>query len=206
MRYNFNPSDIERESMAIIEKNVPVLSKLPDGEKNIVKRIIHTTGDFNIASLVKIHPLAVSNGLTAMRKGCTIHVDVNMALAGFNKHKMDEFNIRAICRIREPGVIEQADKSGKTRAMVAIQTSGPMSGDIVVIGNAPTALFSLCEMIQSGQADPALVIGTPVGFVGASESKDLLVSLNKVPYITVLGTRGGSTIAAAAVNALLYML
>lgn len=191
--------------MAIIEKNVPSLALLPAREQSIVKRIIHTTGDFNIAPLVKIHPQAVERGLAAIHRGCTIFTDVNMVLAGLNNKKLTEFGVQAICRIADPSVAAEATRTGQTRAMVTMRQAGALQGDIVVIGNAPTALFTLCAMIEQGEADPALVIGTPVGFVGASESKELLVSLNKVPYITVQGTRGGSTIAASIVNALLYM-
>lgn len=206
MKYIINPADIERESMAIIDQNLPQMAELPTGERAIVKRIIHTTGDFSIESLVKIHPQAVQSGLEAMRKGCKIYVDVNMALAGFSKKTMETHKIRAICNISHPEVVQEAVQTGQTRAMVAMQKAGPLTGDIVVIGNAPTALFVLCDLIETGRVNPALVIGTPVGFVGAKESKDLLVQINKVPYITVLGTRGGSTIAASIVNALLYML
>lgn len=206
MKYVIDPRAIEAESMAIIDRNVPQIRALPPEERAVVKRIIHTTGDFDIAPLVKIHPRAVACGLEAMRRGCNIYVDVNMALAGLSRKTMEAHQIQALCNISDPEIIQEAARTGHTRAMVAMQKAGPLTGDIVVIGNAPTALFSLCEQIEKGEAEPALVIGTPVGFVGARESKDLLVQLNKVPYITVLGTRGGSTIAAATVNALLYML
>ncbi|WP_027365713.1 precorrin-8X methylmutase [Desulfotruncus alcoholivorax] len=206
MKYCIDPQAIERESMAIIEKNVPELSALPEGEKAITKRIIHTTGDFSIASMVRIHPQAVENGLNALRNGCKLISDVNMVLAGLNKNKLNSLNVESYCLINDPRVIKEAAETGQTRAMVAMQKAGSLNGDIVVIGNAPTALFTLCEIIESNRANPALVVGTPVGFVGAAESKDLLVALNKVPYITVLGTRGGSTIAASIINALLLQI
>ncbi|SFG44640.1 precorrin-8X methylmutase [Desulfotomaculum arcticum] len=206
MKYCIDPQAIERESMAIIEKNVPELMNLPVGEKAITKRIIHTTGDFNIASLVRIHPEAVGNGLNALRNGCKLISDVNMVLAGLNKNKLNSLNVESYCLINDPLVIKEAAATGQTRAMVAMQRAGTLSGDIVVIGNAPTALFTLCEMIESGKVKPALVVGTPVGFVGAAESKDLLVALNKVPYVTILSTRGGSTIAASIINALLLQI
>jgi len=206
VNYNINPSAIERESMAIIERNVPALSELPAGERAIIKRIVHTTGDFNIAPLVQIHPRAVEAGLAALRNSCTILTDVNMVLAGLNRNKLAELNVNAGCRIGDPDIVAQAKQTGETRARAAMRSAGPLAGAIVVIGNAPTALFALCEMIEAGTAAPALVIGTPVGFVGALESKELLVTMNKVPYVSVLGTRGGSTIAASVVNALLYML
>lgn len=204
MEYNVNPGDIERESMAIIEKNVPALAQLPAGERAIIKRIIHTTGDFDIAPLVKIHPRAVEAGLNALKSGCTIYTDVNMVLAGLNKKKLSEFGVETTCRIADPAVVAEAERTGETRARLAMRLAGSLRGDIVVIGNAPTALFALCEMIEAGTAAPALVIGTPVGFVGARESKELLVEINRVPFVTVQGTRGGSTIAASVVNALLY--
>lgn len=206
MNYNINPSEIERESMAIIERNVPALLELPAGERAIVKRIVHTTGDFNIAPQVRIHPLAVETGLTALISSCTIFTDVNMVLAGLNRKKMAELNVNAACRIGDPEVVDRANRTGETRARAAMLFAAPLEGDIVVIGNAPTALFTLCEMIEAGIANPALVVGTPVGFVGALESKELLVAMNKVPYVSVMGTRGGSTIAASVINALLYML
>lgn len=205
MNFIIDPGAIEQESMSIIEKNVPLLASLPQKEQSIIKRIIHTTGDFNIAPLVKIHPQAVDRGLAAIRRGCTIYTDVNMVLAGLNNKRLAAYGIQALCRIADPAVAEQARCTGQTRAMVAMRQAGPLQGDIVVIGNAPTALFTLCDMIEHGEADPALVIGTPVGFVGASESKEMLVGLGRVPYITLQGTRGGSTIAASIVNALLYM-
>lgn len=205
MKYITHPGDIERESMAIIEKNTPGLANWPIMEQAIVKRIVHTTGDFNIAPLVKIHPRAVASGLEAIHQGCTVFTDVNMVLAGLNKKKLAQFGIRTACRISDPDIAAEAAKTGRTRAMIAMQRAGTLTGDIVIIGNAPTALFTLCKLIDTGAARPALVIGTPVGFVGASESKELLVALDKVPYITIAGTRGGSTIAAAIMNALLYM-
>lgn len=205
MKYIVNPGDIERESMAIIEKNIPELVNLPEKEQAIIKRVVHTTGDFNIAPLIKIHPQAIASGLNAINKRCTIYTDVNMVLAGLNKKKLKQFGVKATCRIGDPDVAEEAARTGKTRAMISMHMAKPLSGDIVVIGNAPTALFTLCELIETDAANPALVIGTPVGFVGASESKELLAQLNKVPYITLMGTRGGSTIAASIVNALLYM-
>lgn len=206
MEYKVNPAAIERESMAIIEKNIPALAGMPDGERAIIKRIVHTTGDFGIAPLVQIHPQAVAAGLRALQSGCTVHTDVNMVLAGLNKKKMANLGVKTACRIAHQAVVEEAARTGETRARVAMRTAGPLEGDIVVIGNAPTALFALCEMMEAGAARPALVIGTPVGFVGALESKELLENLNLVPYVTVRGTRGGSTIAASVVNALLYML
>ncbi|MCG8401071.1 MAG: precorrin-8X methylmutase [Firmicutes bacterium] len=205
MEYEINPGSIEQESMAIIEKNIPFLAGLPDGERNIIKRIVHTTGDFDIAPLVKIHPRAVAAGLAALGGGCTIFTDVNMVLAGLNKKKMAALGVGATCRIADQEVVEEARRTGETRARLVMLNAGPLEGDIVVIGNAPTALFALCELIEAGAARPTLVIGTPVGFVGARESKDLLASMNRVPYITLPGTRGGSAIAAAAANALLYM-
>ncbi|WP_347491033.1 precorrin-8X methylmutase [Desulfoscipio sp. XC116] len=205
MNFTIDPEAIEQESMSIIEKNVPLLATLPKKERSVVKRIIHTTGDFNIAPLVKIHPLAVDRGLAAIHRGCNIYTDVNMVLAGLNNKRLAAFGVRTICRIADPSVAEEASRTGQTRAMVAMGQAGSLKGDIIVIGNAPTALFTLCAKIDRGEADPTLVIGTPVGFVGASESKELLVKLNKVPYITIQGTRGGSTIAASIVNALLYM-
>lgn len=205
MKYIINPKNIEQESMAIIEKNIPTLSALPEREQAIIKRVVHTTGDFGIASLVKIHPQAIDSGLAAINRGCKIFTDVNMVLAGLNKNKAAKFGVQLTCRIHDPEIVEEAAQTGKTRAMLAMHRAGHLTGDIVVIGNAPTALFTLCELIKSGVANPALVIGTPVGFVGASESKEELIKLETVPYITVSGTRGGSTIAAAIVNALLYM-
>ncbi|MCL2335809.1 MAG: precorrin-8X methylmutase [Firmicutes bacterium] len=206
MNYNINPSAIEQESMAIIERNIPALLDLPAGEQAIIKRIVHTTGDFNIAPQVRIHPLAIEAGLAALKSSCTIITDVKMALAGMNRKKMAELNVTAICRIDDPEVVARSKQTGETRARAAMLFAAPLDGDIAVIGNAPTALFTLCEMIEAGLASPALVVGTPVGFVGALESKEVLMAMNKVPYVTVTGTRGGSTIAAAVINALLYMI
>jgi len=198
-----DPRAIEDTSMDIIEQAVPWIRELSQGERQIVRRIVHTTGDPDIAELVKIHPDAVASGLRAMREGKTIFTDVQMLRSGISPVKLEQFGIETMCLIKDPEVAAEAKRTGKTRAMIAMAKAAPrLDGGIIAIGNAPTALFELCEMIQRGELKPALVVGTPVGFVGAKESKEVLVE-TPVPYITVTGTRGGSTIAVAALNALL---
>lgn len=200
-----NPKAIEDQSMDIIEGSLPWLLDLPDGEKQIIKRIVHTTGDPDIAKLIKIHPEAVQSGLAAIRAGMPIFTDVQMLRAGINPVNLEKFGMETMCLIKDPEVAREARETGKTRAMVAMAKAAPLlNGGIIAIGNAPTALFELCAMVKSGELKPALVVGTPVGFVGAKESKELLTE-TPVPYITVTGTRGGSTIAVAALNALLKL-
>jgi len=181
------------------------LARLQAGEKEIVKRVVHTTGDVTIADLLRIHPGAVEAGLAAIRAGKTVITDINMLKAGINAKRLALFGATARCYIGDEDVAEEARRLGQTRAMVAMRKAAPeMNGGIVAIGNAPTALFALGELIDRGEVTPALIVGTPVGFVGASESKEMLTQ-KEVPYITIPGTRGGSAIAAAVVNALLYM-
>ncbi|MBU7007056.1 precorrin-8X methylmutase [Phosphitispora fastidiosa] len=205
MEFIKDPKAIEDTSMDIIEQAVPWIRELSQGERQIVRRIVHTTGDPEIAELVKIHPDAVASGLQAMREGKTIFTDVQMLRSGISPVKLEQFGIETMCLIKDPEVAAEAKRTGKTRAMIAMAKAAPkLDGGIIAIGNAPTALFELCEMIQRGELRPALVVGTPVGFVGAKESKEVLVE-TPVPYITVTGTRGGSTIAVAALNALLKL-
>lgn len=203
MEFIQEPQTIESTSMDIIEEAVPVISTLPEGERQIIRRIIHTTGDVNIYELIKIHPQAVAAGLEAVRAGRPIFTDVQMLRSGISPVKLQQFGIETMCMIKDPDVVEEARKTGKTRAMVAMAKAAPLlEGGIIAIGNAPTALFELCAMVLNGTLKPALVVGTPVGFVGAKESKELLMK-TPVPYVTVTGTRGGSTIAVAVLNALL---
>lgn len=205
MEFIQDPQAIEDTSMDIIETCLPWLLELPEGEKAIIKRIVHTTGDPDIAGLIKIHPDAVEAGLKAMREGKPIFTDVHMLRSGISPVKLEQFGIETICMIKDPEVADEAKRTGKTRAMVAMaRAASLLEGGIIAIGNAPTALFELCALISRGELKPALVVGTPVGFVGAKESKEVLTE-TPVPYITVTGTRGGSTIAVAALNALLKL-
>lgn len=205
MEFIQNPKAIEDTSMEIIESCLPMLKELPEGERQIIKRIVHTTGDPDIAELIKIHPDAVASGLSALRAGRPIFTDVQMLCSGINPVNLAKFGIETICMIKDPEVAEEAKRTGKTRAMVAMVKAAPkLNGGVIAIGNAPTALFELCSLVRAGKLKPALVVGTPVGFVGAKESKELLIETS-VPYVTVSGTRGGSTIAVAALNALLKL-
>lgn len=200
-----DPREIENISMAIIEAGLPDLKSFPPGEREIIKRVIHTTGDLGCLRLVKVSPGAVEAGLAAIRGGKPVLTDVNMLKTGLISDRLDRFGVRAFCLISHPEVVRESREHGLTRAMVAMRKGAPEArGGIVAVGNAPTALFTLCRMIREGEARPALVVGTPVGFVGAAESKEMLME-NGVEYITMPGTRGGSTIAAAIVNALLLM-
>ncbi|MCL6478268.1 MAG: precorrin-8X methylmutase [Peptococcaceae bacterium] len=200
-----DPREIEKKSMAIIEESLPGLQSFPAPEREIIKRVIHTTGDLGCIALVKISPGAVDAGLAAIRSGRVILTDVNMLKAGLIAERMNRFGVRAHCLISHPEVVAEARQRGQTRAMVAMKKGASMAENgVIAVGNAPTALFELCRMIREGEARPALVVGTPVGFVGAAESKEMLMETG-VNYITMPGTRGGSTVAASIVNALLLM-
>ncbi len=205
-RPSLRPDQIEPRSFEIIAALLPDLDQAAP-EWPVVRRIVHTTGDPSIAGLLRIHPKAVESGVRALRAGHTIITDVKMLAAGINRKLTERLGCEVVCAIDEPAALEIAQERGITRgaaAMIHLRSTVP--GAVVAIGNAPTALFALLDSLDEGLAAPALIVGTPVGFVGAAESKAELVQMTPpVPYITVEGTRGGSTIAVATVNALLKM-
>ncbi len=199
----WEPNKIEKTSMEIIEDNVN-LDSYNQIQKAIVKRIIHTTGDFNIAPLVKFSKNAEKKGADALQNGASVFTDVNMLASGISKKSMSSFGGKVFCSIADQIVAEEAKKTGRTRASTSFRMWGKdLDGQVIAIGNAPTALFEILEMIEEGIFKPALIVGTPVGFVGAAESKELLIN-SDLPYISVSGTRGGSNIAVSAINAMLY--
>ncbi len=198
---------IEDKSMQIIESEVGT-HQYNELEWPIVRRVIHATADFDFANKNKIifHKNAIENGITALKKGCNIVVDVNGVMGGFNKANLKEFSNNVICNIGHPDVVEEAKKLQKTRAQTSMRMAASEVNDgILVIGNAPTALLEVISMIEENATKPALVIGVPVGFVSASESKEQLRTL-KIPFITNLGRKGGSPCASAIVNALFKIL
>lgn len=196
--------DIERRSMEIIEQEV--------GEHDydelqwiIVRRVIHATADFDFAKDNKIifHKDATGSALEALRNRCSIVGDSDIVLAGLNKKNLRDFGIKTICHISDPSIAEEAKKLNKTRAEVSMRkATDDINNGIVAIGNAPTALYEVIRMVRENVVRPALVIGIPVGFVSSVESKEELLSVN-VPYITNRGRKGGSTVAASIINALL---
>jgi precorrin-8X/cobalt-precorrin-8 methylmutase len=198
---------IEDESMQIIENEIGSHS-YNEQEWPIVRRIIHSTADFDFARDNKIifHKNAVQNGLDALKNGCSIIVDVNGIIGLMNKQNPKDFRNNVICNISEPSLIEMAKKEDKTRAQMSMRVAKEdMNGGIVVIGNAPTALLEVMKMIREDITKPALVIGIPVGFVSAVESKEELAQMN-IPFITNQGRKGGSPCASAIVNALYKLL
>lgn len=198
---------IEDKSMEIIESEIGSHSYNKD-EWPIVRRIIHATADFDFArqNMIIFHKNAVQNGIMALRNGCNIIVDVNGVIGGFNKENLKEFNNKAICKISDPEIVNEAKRLNKTRAQTSMRiSSSEMNGGIVAIGNAPTALVEVINMIREGITKPTLVIGIPVGFVCAAESKEELQTLD-MPYITNKGRKGGSPCASAIVNALFKLL
>ena len=194
---------IEDESMQIIENEIGSHS-YNEQEWPIVRRIIHSTADFDFARDNKIifHDNAIKNGLEALENGSSIVVDVNGIIGLLNKQNPKDFGNNVICNISEPSIMEAAKEAGKTRAQMSMRIAKEdMNGGIVVVGNAPTALLEVMEMIRDGVTKPALVIGIPVGFVSAVESKDELSRMD-IPFITNQGRKGGSPCASAIVNAL----
>lgn len=192
--------------MEIIEQHVEQL-KLPALEKAVIKRIIHSTGDPALIADICIHPDACQEGLRAIVKGKPVFTDVNMTRAGINESRLARYGGKIHCAISQSEVYAAAEKLGISRAATSMRLWGSrLDQAIVAIGNAPTALFELLAMMEESSIRPALLIAAPVGFVGAVESKEKLIAQQPVPFITLRGTRGGSPVAAAIMNALLYSL
>lgn len=199
------PEDIEKKSMEIItsELNGRIW---PEPEFSIVKRCIHTSADFDYADNLCFSEDAAKIGVEALRRGAHIVTDTRMAWSGINKKKLASFGGEAHCFMADEDVAAEAKKRGCTRAAICMERGAALSGEVIfAIGNAPTALIRLYEMIKEGQIRPALIIGAPVGFVNVVESKELIMETD-VPYIVPKGRKGGSNIAATICNAMLYQL
>lgn len=203
MDYIKNPMEIENTSMKIIESEMSGHHSFSPEALSIVKRVIHTTADFEYEDLVEISEGAIEVSREVFKKPFVIYTDTNMALSGINKMALAKLEGKAICYVNLDEVHREAKERNITRSMAAVEKACNDNVDIFVFGNAPTALFKLKELIKEGRANPKLIIAVPVGFVGAAESKENLGELN-VPYIRVKGRKGGSTVAAAIVNALMY--
>ena len=198
------PAEIEALSFDIIQREAGDHG-FPEEQWSIVRRMIHTSADFDYLSTVRFHMNAVTAGIQAIRRGRNVVTDTNMARAGIRKSAILRFGGSLECLIDDPTVAHAARDSGCTRAMAAVDAAIPMMRDgLYVIGNAPTALMRLMELIRAGKATPALVVGLPVGFVNAAESKALLLDMD-IPYITNEGRKGGSNVAASVVNALILL-
>jgi precorrin-8X/cobalt-precorrin-8 methylmutase len=195
------PETIERDSFAIIEREAGPHGFGPD-EWPVVRRMIHTTADFDYLASVRIHPRAIAAGVAAIRAGRTIVTDTAMCRAGIRQSLLQPFGARLACLMGDPETAALAASGHTTRAAAAVLRAVPLMQDgIYVVGNAPTALLRLMELMENGAAHPALVIGLPVGFVNAAESKAALAA-GRWPFITNVGRKGGSNLAASVVNAL----
>lgn len=196
------PEEIELESFRIIDSEVPEPRPFAGPQWQIVRRMIHTTADFELLDLVRFSDNAVENGIVALKGGGTIVTDTEMARRGMPVRRLDPLGCTVHCLMNDPRVIERANAEGITRAKAAVDVAvTELKPNIWVVGNAPTALMRLVEHVDQGALEPALVVGMPVGFVNAAESKALLMS-RKIPYISIEGRKGGSALAASVVNAL----
>ncbi|MGU8377263.1 precorrin-8X methylmutase [Clostridium perfringens] len=203
MDYMKSPMGIEKRSFEIIGSEMHE-HNFSEEELQIVKRVIHTTADFEYQDLIEISEGAIEAGVSALKSGAKIYTDTTMALSGMNKRALKELNASVECYVGLEEVFKLAKEKEITRSMAGVELAAKENVDIFVFGNAPTALFKLRELIKEGKANPKLIVAVPVGFVGASESKEDLDELG-IPYIRVKGRKGGSTVAAAIINALLYM-
>lgn len=200
------PHEIEPESFRIIDSEVPEPRPYSGYEWEIVRRMIHTTADFEMPGIVRFGNSPVESGLAALKSGCTIVTDTEMARMGIPVRRMNPLGCTVTCLMNDERVMKAARKNDTTRALAAVDVAvSEISPAIYVVGNAPTALIRLVEHIRSGTACPSLVVGMPVGFVNAAESKELLLS-TKVPFVSIQGRKGGSPVAACVINALADIL
>ena len=199
------PADIERRSMEIIEEELGEIC-LPPMEKDVIKRVIHTSADFEYARTLRFSDAAVERGLAALRQGCTIVTDTNMACTGISQAALDKLGCRKVCFMADADVAAEAKAKGTTRAAACMDKACRIDGPVIIaVGNAPTALIRLHELMEQGDIRPELVIAVPVGFVNVVYAKELIMA-GRAPYIAAKGRKGGSNVAAAICNALLYKL
>lgn len=202
MEYVKNPMEIEKRSMDIIEMQIKGLS-FTEKEKLVVKRMIHTTGDFDYKNIISFKNDFIDEAIRSLKKGSKIFTDTRMASAGINKKALSKTNCSLHTYIDDDRAVLLSKEKGTTRSSAAVDIAIDEGCSGFVIGNAPTALFRLCEHMDDG-FKPSFVIGVPVGFVGAAASKETLRKY-EIPSISTIGTKGGSNVAASIINALLYM-
>ena len=200
------PMAIENRSMEIIAPHLAGLD-LSEQAVKVYSRMIHAAGDVEYAPIIRVSADAIAAGMAALQGGCDVFTDVEMVRTGINKKKLASFGGTVHCLIADADIAAQAKAEGITRAMASMRKFGrQLDGSIIAIGNAPTALFEVLRLVREEGIRPACIVGIPVGFVGAADSKQALAENGMVPYITVEGTKGGSPIAVAAVNAMMYLL
>ena len=201
------PADIERTSLSIITAELDAMGLTPPPETAaVVKRVIHTTADFDYVDNLAFSDHAVQKAIAALRAGCDIVTDTQMAKAGINKTILASLGGEVHCFMSDADVAAESKERGVTRAFVSMERAAALHRPVIfAIGNAPTALISLHEMMQEGVFTPAFIIGVPVGFVNVEAAKELIMETG-VPYIVNVGRKGGSNIAAAICNALIYSL
>ena len=203
------PVEIENRSFEIIksEVNKEKFDNIPDELKSVIVRIIHSTADFDFLDIVKFSDNFYHSATNALKKGCNILTDIKMVKYGISSRLTGKFGNKTETFIDTEDVINLAKNENITRSIAAMRLHGKWADNgLIVIGNAPTALFEILSLIEQGQISPAAVIGVPVGFVGASESKDALIKFGGIPYLTATGRKGGTPVAVAAVNALLKLI
>lgn len=200
------PAEIEKRSFEIITSELGERVFLPD-EEQVIKRVIHTTADFDYADNLVFSEGAVQKALDALRQGACIVTDTNMGKAGINKKSLSALGGQVFCFMADEDVAEKAKREGTTRAAASMEKAASLGQDcIFAVGNAPTALVRLYELIREGRIAPRLIIGVPVGFVNVEQSKELIMSLERTPFIVAKGRKGGSNVAAAICNALIYQI
>lgn len=201
---NVLPADIEARSFEIIRSELP--HPVPEDLAPVIIRAIHTSADFEYADSLCFSEGVMDIARKALKNGATIVTDTNMALAGINRGALEKLGCRKICFMADPEVAAAAKENGFTRAAASVDKAASINGPLIyAVGNAPTALIRLYEKISSGEMKPDLIIGVPVGFVNVIQAKELIMTAG-VPYIVARGRKGGSNVAAAIVNALMYTI
>lgn len=202
--YYIKPDEIEKRSMEIISAEMP--HDIPEEFADTIKRVVHTTADFDYVDNLCFSKNVIQHALKAIKDSATIVTDTNMARSGINKAALKKCGCEAVCYMADADVAEAASKRGVTRAVISMEKACKLKGSLIfAIGNAPTALIELNKLIEMGVVTPSLIIGVPVGFVNVVEAKELIME-SGFPYIVARGRKGGSNVAAAIINSLLYKI